>query len=176
MFRRRASAALLALLAACSSRPAAADFSLVSDTGKAWRMSDQHTIVLLTFGFSHCPDTCPALLARLSRIARADTHGQPVQIAMVSIDPQRDRPRALHAFVSRFAGVTGLTGTQEQIDAVETAYHVWAQRLPLKHGGYDYAHVTEVYVIDARGRVAAIRDDSDSDAAIASAIARATAS
>jgi protein SCO1/2 len=173
MFRRTALASL-ALLAACSSRPAANDFTLLSDTGSSWQLSRQHSTVVLTFGFAHCADTCPTLLARLSRIAKASerTNGQPVRVAMITVDPQRDRPAALHAFVSRF-GATGLTGTQSQIDAVETAYHVWAQRLPLKRGGYDYAHATAIYVIDASGNIAAVRDDSDTDASIATAVGRA---
>jgi protein SCO1/2 len=174
---RRAAVALLALLAACSSRSAAPDFTLTSDLGAPWELAQQHSIVVLTFGFAHCADTCPALLARLSRIATdtVRTHGKPVRVAMVTVDPERDRPTALHAFVSRFAGVTGLTGTQVQIDAVETAYHVWAQRLPLKHGEYDYAHATAVYVLDSNGRIVAVRDDSDSDATIASALDEASA-
>ncbi|HEY3676428.1 MAG TPA: SCO family protein [Candidatus Tumulicola sp.] len=174
---RRAAVALLVLLTACSGRSAAPDFTLTADSGAPWELAQQRSIVVLTFGFAHCADTCPALLARLSRIAAdtVQTHGKPVRVAMVSVDPQRDRPDTLHAFVSRFPGVTGLTGTQAQIDAVETAYHVWAQRLPLKHGDYDYAHATAVYVIDAGGRIVAVRDDSDSDATIASALAQASA-
>jgi protein SCO1 len=167
--------ATLALLTACSGRSAAPDFTLTSDSGAPWQLSQQHSVVVLTFGFAHCADTCPALLARLSKIAGAasKTSAAPIRVAMVTVDPQRDRPVALHAFVSKFAGVTGLTGTQAQIDAVETAYHVWAQRLPLKHGDYDYAHATAIYVIGANGSIVAVRDDSDSDASIASALDRA---
>jgi cytochrome oxidase Cu insertion factor (SCO1/SenC/PrrC family) len=174
---RRAAVALLVLLAACSGRSTAPDFTLTSDSGAPWELAQQRSIVVLTFGFAHCADTCPALLARLSRIAANTerTHGKPVHVAMVTVDPDRDRPATLHAFVSQFAGVTGLTGTQAQIDAVETAYHVWAQRLPLKHGAYDYAHATAIYVIDANGRIAGVHDDTDSDATLASSIDAASA-
>ncbi|HEY1428277.1 MAG TPA: SCO family protein [Candidatus Tumulicola sp.] len=173
MFRRTALASL-ALLAACSSRQVAPDFTLTSDAGASWQLSQQHSPLLLTFGFAHCADTCPALLARLSRIAHTSgqTNGHPIHVAMITVDPQRDRPKPLHAFVSRFDAI-GLTGTQAQIDAVETAYHVWAQRLPLKHGNYDYAHATAIYVIDAGGNIAAVRDDSDTDASITAAVKRA---
>ncbi len=91
---------------------------------------------------------------------------------MITVDPQRDRPRQLRAFVARFPGVTGLTGTQTQIDAVETAYGVWAQRLPKKNGNYDYAHATAIYFIDPNGRMAAVRDDTDTDASLLSALNR----
>jgi protein SCO1/2 len=177
MFRRGAAIASLVLFAACSSRPAAADFTLVSDSGAAWRLSGRHAAVLLSFGFTHCPDTCPALLARLSRLAAsARARGQTVDVAMITVDPQRDRPPQLHAFVSHFPGTTGLTGTQAQIDAVETAYGVWAQRLPKNNGNYDYAHATAVYFIDPNGRIAAIRDDTDTDASLLSALNRAVTS
>jgi protein SCO1 len=177
MFRCCVAIASLVLLVACSSRPAAADFTLVSDSSTAWRLSERHATVLLSFGFTHCADTCPALLARLSRLtAPARSRGQTVDVAMITVDPQRDRPRQLHAFVSRFPGTTGLTGTQEQIDAVETAYSVWAQRLPKKNGNYDYAHATAIYFIDPDGRIAAVRDDTDTDASLLSALNRAVAS
>jgi protein SCO1 len=177
MFRRGAAIASFALLVACSSRPAAADFTLVSDSGTAWRLSGRHGTVLLSFGFAHCADTCPALLARLSRLAAsARARSQMVEVAMITVDPQRDRPAQLHSFVSRFPGITGLTGTQAQIDAVETAYGVWAQRLPKKDGDYDYAHATAIYYIDPNGRIAAIRDDTDTDASLLSALRQASTS
>jgi protein SCO1 len=177
MFRRGAAIASFALLVACSSRPAAADFTLVSDSGTAWRLSGRHATVLLSFGFAHCADTCPALLARLSRLAAsARARSQMVEVAMITVDPQRDRPAQLHSFVSRFPGITGLTGTQAQIDAVETAYGVWAQRLPKKDGDYDYAHATAIYYIDPNGRIAAIRDDTDTDASLLSALRQASTS
>jgi protein SCO1 len=177
MFRRGAAIASFALLVACSSRPAAADFTLVSDSGAAWRLSGRHATVLLSFGFAHCADSCPALLARLSRLAAsARARSQMVEVAMITVDPQRDRPAQLHSFVSRFPGITGLTGTQAQIDAVETAYGVWAQRLPKKDGDYDYAHATAIYYIDPNGRIAAIRDDTDTDASLLSALRQASTS
>ena len=177
MFRRCAAIASLVLLVACSSRPAAADFTLVSDSGSAWRLSGRHAAVLLSFGYTHCADTCPALLARLSRLAAsARARGQTVVVAMITVNPQRDRPPQLHRFVSHFPGAIGLTGTQAQIDAVETAYGVWAQRLPRKNGDYDYAHATAVYFIDPDGRIAAVRDDTDTDASLLSALNRAFAS
>ncbi len=177
MFRRCAAIASLVLLVACSSRPAAADFTLVSDSGSAWRLSDRHATVLLSFGYTHCDDTCPALLARLARLgATARARGKAVDVAMITVDPQRDRAPQLHTFVAHFPGTIGLTGTQSQIDAVETAYGVWAQRLPKKNGDYGYAHATAVYFIDPSGRIAAVRDDTDTDASLLSALNRAVAS
>jgi protein SCO1/2 len=164
---------LLAFLAACAS-PAtrAPDFTLTEDGGQAWTLSAQHgRPVLLTFGFANCADTCPATVAKLAHVARAlGANGHTVEVVLVTVDPTRDTPAALHRFVERFDGpVIGLTGTPAQIASVESAYHVWAQRVPGKHHSsrnYDVAHTAIIYAIDAGGSIRAIHNDADSGAAL----------
>jgi protein SCO1 len=169
---------LIALLVAagfgCASRGGTApDFTLTADGGQPWTLSAQRgRPVLLIFGFTHCADTCPATLAKLARLTRSSP-GAPssnVEIAMVTVDPQRDTPPVLHAFVARFDGpIVGLTGTPSHVAEVERAYHVWAQRIPGKHrlaSDYDVAHTAVIYAIDGRGNIRAIRNDDDSDATL----------
>jgi protein SCO1/2 len=164
------------LLWSCARSPGAPGFTLTDDAGQPWSLAAQRgTPVLLTFGFTHCADTCPATLAKLSRMAREGNTAAPV-IAFVTVDPQRDSATALHRFVSRFneggAHVVGLTGTPSQIDAVERAYHVWAQRIPGRgaHGTYDVAHSAVVYFIDRSGVTRSVHDDDDSDAVLGAAL------
>ena len=165
-------AMLLAALAGCAAAgPRAPDFTLRDDGGRPWSLSAQRgKAVLLTFGFTHCADTCPATLAKLGHLARAlGPRGADLALVFVTVDPQRDTPPELHAFVGRFDGpIVGLTGTSEQIDAVENAYHVWAQRIPCKHpsGGYDVAHSTAIYFIDRSGRIRDLREDDDPQAVL----------
>jgi protein SCO1/2 len=165
----------VAALTACSMHPMAApDFTLTDDGGQAWTLASQRRPLLLTFGFSHCADTCPATLAKLAKLVRGlGTTGENVEIVMVTVDPSRDTPDALHRFVTRFNGpIVGLTGTAAQVGRVETAYHVWSQRIPGKHRdrqSYDVAHTAVIYAIDARGEIRAIANDDDSDAALRSA-------
>jgi protein SCO1/2 len=164
-------AATLACLAGCAHGKSAPDFTLTDATGHAWTLSAQRgKPVVLTFGFTHCADTCPETLAKIANLTNAlGPPASSVVVAMVSVDPSRDNPRALRAFTSKFTRpIVGLTGTQAQIDAVETAYHVWAQRVPGKHaaGAYDVAHSTAIYFIDARGNVRRIGEDDDSEAAL----------
>jgi protein SCO1/2 len=167
------SAALLLL--ACSRVPAAPSFTLTDDAGRPWSLSSQRGApVVLTFGFTHCADTCPATLAKLARLAGSSAK-TPVEIAFITVDPQRDTVTAMHRFVNRFneagAHVVGLTGTPDQIDAVERAYHVWAQRIPgRQHGAYDIAHSAVVYFIDRSGVTRSVHDDDDSDAVLAAAL------
>jgi protein SCO1/2 len=90
------------------------------------------------------------------------------------VDPQRDTPAVMHAFVSRFDSsgrMVGLTGTFDAVQTVEQSYHVWAQRIPgRRSGSYDIAHGAAIYYIDAAGTQRAVRDDDDSEADLAAAL------
>lgn len=165
------------LLCSCGGSGSAPGFTLTDDSGKTWSLGSQRgTPVVLTFGFTHCADTCPATLAKLARLGGGRDAKTPVEIAFVTVDPQRDSVAAMHRFVSRFdsgsAHVVGLTGTPDQIDAVERAYHVWAQRIPGRRpdGAYDVAHSAVVYFIDRNGVTRSVHDDDDSDAVLAAAL------
>jgi protein SCO1 len=168
------------LLCSCAHRAAAPPFTLTDDAGQSWSLASQRgKPVILTFGFTHCADTCPATLAKLARLAGRDAES-PVEIAFVTVDPQRDSVAAMHRFITRFeagnAHVVGLTGTPDQIDAVERAYHVWAQRIPGRRSGqaYDIAHSSVVYFIDRNGATRSVHDDDDSDAVLATALREAS--
>lgn len=154
----------------------APDFTLTSDAGQAWALSGQRgKPVLLTFGFSHCADTCPETLAKLAHLTQhaLGARGDDVEIVMVTVDPQRDTPGVLHAFMARFGRpIVGLTGSPQAIDAVEAAYHVWAAPVPGKRGHHDYdvAHTAAIFLIDAGGHIRGLHQDDDSEAAIARSV------
>ncbi|HUA07917.1 MAG TPA: SCO family protein [Candidatus Acidoferrales bacterium] len=155
-----------ALLGGCAHH-AAPDFTLTSDTGAPWTLSAQRgEAVAVFFGFTHCDDTCPDTLAKLSTAMRADgASARDAEIAFVTIDPQRDTPAVMHRYIRRFDGpVVGLTGTPAQIAAVMRAYHVWAQKIPDPHGGsnYDEAHSAFTFLIDRNGNMRMIHNDNDS--------------
>lgn len=162
----------LALLggAGCSRYPVAPDFTLTDQHGAPWTLSAQHgKAVALYFGFTHCPDTCPTTVAKLAKAIDAAGNAE---IAFVTVDPQRDTPAVLNAFVQRFSGapIVGLTGTPKHIADVERAYHIWAQKIPGKRGAYDYdeAHISVVTFIDANGRERGIADQDDNVTTLAS--------
>lgn len=163
----------LALLGAgCSHYPSAPDFTLTDNHGAPWTLSSQRgKTVALYFGFTNCPDTCPTTVAKL---AKAIGKSGNTVIAFVTVDPERDTPKALNGFVNRFRGapMVGLTGTPQQIAAVERAYHVWAQKIPGKHGNYDYdeAHISVVTFIDPNGHERMIADQDDTVTTLASDI------
>jgi protein SCO1 len=168
---------LAAVLTSCAPRaPAAPALSLTDDGGRPWSLAAQRgRPLLLTFGFTHCADTCPETLAKLTHLRRElGEAGRNLEIAMVTVDPQRDTPAALHRFVGHFDGpVVGLTGSPAQVAAVERVYHVWAQRIPGPRRApqdYDVVHPAIVYFIDANGAMRGIHDDGESDAAMHSAV------
>ncbi len=143
------------------------DFTLTSDTGTPWTLAEQRgKVVALFFGFTHCDDTCPDTLAKLAASLRADgANAGDAEIAFVTIDPQRDSPPVLHSYIRRFSGaqIVGLTGTPEQIAAVENAYHVWSKKLPGPGGStnYDEAHSAFTFLIDRNGNQRMIHNDDD---------------
>ena len=177
MTLRLAFALTSALLAGCAQAaaqhftgvavpPAAApNFTLTSDTGAPWTLGAQHgKIVALFFGFTHCTDTCPETLAKLAAVLRAQPHAN-AEIVFVTIDPQRDTPAVMHAYIRRFSGarIVGLTGTPAQIANVERAYNVWSKPLPDPHGGSDYdeAHSAFTFLIDRSGNERVVHNDDD---------------
>jgi protein SCO1 len=157
----------------------APDFTLHDDGGQAWTLAQQRgDVVLLTFGFTHCTDTCPATLAKLEHLTeRLGAQSNQVKSAFVTIDPRRDTPAAMHRFLARIAQpggarLVGLTGTPSEIAAVERAYHVWSQKIPGRHGrdDYDEAHTAVIYVIDGGGRIRGLHDDDDSEQSLTTAV------
>jgi protein SCO1 len=158
---------------ACSGAGSAPNFTLRDDHGASWSLAQQRgKAVLLTFGFTHCADTCPATVAKLVRVtASLPTGSREAEVAFVTIDPARDTVAVLHRYVERFAlpgagQLVGLTGTTAQIERVKRAYGVWSQRLP-----HDIAHTAVIVVIDPSGRIRSVENDDDPESALARVVA-----
>ena len=152
-------------------------FSLTADSGKPMTGADLHgKTALVYFGYTHCPDVCPETMARLMQvIANLGPDAQHVRILFISVDPARDTPQALHAYVSAFdpQHALGLTGTNAQIESLAKRYRVayqMEQRDP--DGSYEVTHSSAVYVFDAQGRARLLATDKDSPDAIAHDVRR----
>ena len=107
------------------------------------------------FGFTYCPDVCPATLQTLQAASeQLGRDGRKLQVVFISVDPQRDTPDALRAYLSSFrfpGGLQGLTGTPEQVQAAVKAYRGYAAR---RGEGADYLmdHTSTIYLMDPQGR------------------------
>lgn len=129
-------------------------FSLTTMEGK--RFTDRDVLgapTLVFFGFTHCPDICPTKLMELSEVLRAaGDRANPVRALFITVDPARDTPEALKNYLSSFdPRIIGLTGTQEEIDAVVKAYRAYSKRVPTSSGDYTMDHTAIIYLMDKRG-------------------------
>ena len=111
-------------------------------------------IVVIFFGFLHCPDACPAGLFKLAQVVKQLGQVAPqVQVLFITLDPERDTPPSLKRYVSAFdPRFIGLTGTATQIDQAASSFNVQYARVPL---GNDYTidHSTGIFIIDGAGRL-----------------------
>lgn len=145
-------------------------FTLASQSNPRLTAADfRGKVVLLYFGYTHCPDVCPATMARLGAILRGlGPAAQGVRIVFVSVDPKRDTPALLHTYVKAFCPeAIGATSTEAVIQALAKRYGVTDQALPPDgSGNYVVMHGTQVYVFDQKGRVRLLIDDITKTAAI----------
>jgi protein SCO1 len=113
-------------------------------------------IPVVFFGFTQCPDVCPTTLLELAEIRKAlGPAGERIQGIFVTVDPERDTPEVVQAYVDNFgAGFVALRGTLEQTQAAAKHFRVYFNKVPGKaEGSYSIDHTAGSYVFDARGRV-----------------------
>lgn len=156
---------LTAVLSACTpyqfhgtilqSSTEAADFTLMSSNGQRVSLSDYRgKLVLLYFGYTFCPDVCPATLAEIAGAMKilGEDAGK-VQTIMISVDPERDTPEQLAEYVAHFdPNFLGVTGTPEQIAELATLYGIYYEKHEgSEASGYLIDHTATVMVIDQEG-------------------------
>ncbi|HEY1260780.1 MAG TPA: SCO family protein [Stellaceae bacterium] len=112
-------------------------------------------IVLLYFGYTFCPDVCPTTLANLDDVlARLGPGAAHVRVLFVTVDPNRDTPAVLAAYVKNFGPqVDGLRGTPDQLAALARRYRVAYSVAPATaNHPYEVIHGSAVYVFDGADR------------------------
>ncbi len=134
------------------------DFELTDDHGARFALKQERgKVVLLFFGFAHCPDFCPTTLAKVRRALEMLKHDQKKQVRMlmITVDPERDTPERLREYMGRYQmGATGLTGTVADIERVAKQYGAMFQKSGAQTAaGYMVDHSPYVYLIDQEGRV-----------------------
>jgi protein SCO1/2 len=145
------------------------DFKLTDDHGKPVTGADYRgKVVVLYFGYTHCPDVCPLTLAQLHVVMqRLGPLADKARILFVSVDPARDTPAVMHAYVNAFdPRAIGLTGDARDIETLSKRYRSAYTREPSgKDGSYEVSHSSAIYVFDNKGdaRVLATPADSQDD-------------
>ncbi len=131
------------------------DFDLVDTDARPRRLSDYRGKVnLIFFGFTHCPDVCPAALVKLALVMKQlGSLADRVQVLFVTLDPDRDTPAALKSYVAYFdPRFVGLTGSNAQINAAAASFSVHYAKV-VRGNDYSIDHSTGVYVCDTTGRL-----------------------
>lgn len=134
-------------------------------------------IALVFFGFTHCPDICPATLVRLRTAVEMlpEAEQQKVTIVFISVDPERDTPERLQAYASAFGDrVLALrTDDRRTLDQLTRRYRVtYGYGEPGPSGQYEVSHSAGVFVFDRQGDARLLIREQDDISAILSDLKR----
>jgi len=147
-------------------------FSLVDQNGTRRRAGDfRGRFLLVYFGYSFCPDVCPTALAAMADALDKLPKAQRIVPVFVTVDPERDSPRVLKAYLNAFGPrFVGLTGDVKSVAAAARAYRVFYRKHPLAGGGYAMDHSSVIYLMGPDGRYLAHYDASIGSDALANAL------
>ena len=124
-------------------------------TGRLRRLEDfRGKAVIVSFGFTHCPDVCPTTLADLSTaVKRLGPDADRVQVLFVTVDPERDTPEVLAKYVTAFhPGFLGLYGDAAATQRVARDFKVYYEKRKTGES-YSVDHSGQSYVLDPHGRL-----------------------
>jgi protein SCO1/2 len=135
----------------------ARELNLPDSEGRPRQLSDfKGKVVVVFFGFTQCPDVCPTTLTELAAVKQMlGPAGADVQGIFVSIDPARDTPEILTAYVRQFGpDMVALRGDEAQTRAAAKAFKVFYAKVPGKtETSYTMDHTAGSYIFDRRGQV-----------------------
>jgi len=131
---------------------ALAEFELTDHTGQPFTqesLRDNSSVIF--FGFTHCPDICPATLQKLSMAQKKIMQSgvEPPRIILISVDPERDSPDVLATYIDHFnADITGVSGSLSELTKLTSSAGVFFQKSIRDDGSYSVDHSSVVLVID----------------------------
>jgi protein SCO1/2 len=132
-----------------------ADFHLADFNGKSRSLADfKGKVVVLFFGYTHCPVACPTTLADLAQVMRMlGKDADRVQVLFVTVDPERDTPELLAKFVPSFyPSFLGLYGDVQTTAQTAKVFGVSYEKQYYKKGGYTFLHSDGTFLIGPKGR------------------------
>jgi protein SCO1/2 len=136
---------------------AAPAIDLPGAAGGAFHLGDlKGKVVLLFFGYTHCPDVCPTSMANLKQVvSQLGADGKRVQVVFVTVDPDRDTPQGTQEYASLFdPSFVGLSGSAAELEPVWSSYGIYRELAPQDAAGnYEIAHTARITVIDPAGNL-----------------------
>lgn len=131
------------------------EFSLTDVEGKTQASRDYHgKASLIYFGFTNCPDICPAALSVMSAaLNELGEDANQVQTLFIALDPEQDTPAVLKDYLAFDPRISGLTGSQDQIEAAKQGFKVSSRRVdhPESALGYTIEHSSLFYLTGTDG-------------------------
>lgn len=142
----------------------APEFSLVGHNGNRISLEDlRDKIVLISWGYTNCPDVCPMTLSKLSKVMeQLGEDADQVEVLFVTVDPERDTPERMKSYVPFFnEKFIGVTGTRAEIDRVASDYNVTIVKHEAVYGRsetdtwdrYLMTHTNTVHLVDKDGNL-----------------------
>ncbi len=131
-----------------------APFTLVAQDGSAiTEKAFQGHPTLVFFGFTHCPEICPTTLFEMDGWLKAlGPEAANIKAYFVTVDPERDTPEALNAYVSNVTDrVIGISGEPGKIANTLKAFGVYARKVPTENGEYTMDHTASVFLLNSAG-------------------------
>ncbi len=131
--------------------------SLPDVTGRTRTLADfKGKVTVVFFGYTQCPDVCPTTMVELAQVKKSlGADGDKLQAVFVTIDPERDTPEILKAYMASFdPGFVALRGTIEQTQAAAKEFKVFFAKVPGRaEGSYTMDHTAGAYVLDTQGNL-----------------------
>ena len=133
------------------------NFTLTGPDGGPVSLEDYRgQAVMLYFGYTFCPDVCPATLVELAKARQLlGKDADKLQVIMVTVDPMRDTSEKLEKYATHFdPSFLGLTGSEDEIAAAATPYGIYYQKQDGSEAtGYLMDHTASVIVVDPDGHL-----------------------
>ena len=135
----------------------ARDFALKDADGRRRTLADfRGKAVVLFFGYAQCPDVCPTTMAEMAQVKQAlGKDGDKLQVLFVTVDPARDTPEVMKAYMSAFdPAFVALIPTSEQLAALSKDFKVYYKKVEGKTPtSYSMDHSAASFVYDPQGRL-----------------------
>jgi protein SCO1/2 len=133
------------------------DFTLTNQTGDPISLSDlQGQIVLLYFGYTHCPDFCPNTMSDFKRVKAALAgDADKISFVLISVDGQRDTPEEMNTYLNKFdPDFIGMTGDEQEVLRIGQDYELYVEKQAGSSADdYMINHNPSIFMIDAQGRL-----------------------
>ena len=133
------------------------ELALTGHDGKPRTLADfRGKVVVLFFGYTHCPDICPTTLADMASVLKAlGPDATRVQVLFATLDPERDAPEILAKYVPAFdAGFLGLYGDAAATQRAAKEFKIFYEKRPgSAPGAYTVDHSGQTYVLDSQGKL-----------------------